>query len=311
MEAIKEAWVFVAMPSEKAPVLAGRLVTDGNRGRFVYGQNYLSRADRFALDPINLPLVEHTQEVLGNDGVPTVLLDAGPDNWGRTLMLALHTRYPQNKLEELLATKGTGVGAVRVSLSRTAPKAPPEYLEMSSLKDINENIQTLIESGQITPELLKQLEPGSMMGGARPKSVVKADDGSLHIAKFTRPDDIFDQSKAEQMSYLMMRESGITTAESELINVAGQSIILVKRFDVEPGYRRHFISAHALMYQPRVRQNQLEAYFSYPALSDLILKIGTCDNDRAELFRRMVFNVAIGNTDDHLRNHGFLKKYRK
>lgn len=307
MQPIQDAWVFVDLPAEEKPVLAARIVTNKGKGQFIYGKNYLARDDAFALDPINLPLVDHTQDIVGNDGVPTVLLDAGPDNWGKRLMMALHTRHPQNKLEELLATKGTGVGAIRVSMSRTSPKEPAEYPPMDSLKAINENIQTLIESGKITPELLKQLEPGSSMGGARPKSVVKDSDGSLHIAKFTRPDDIFDQSKAEQMCYLMMRDCGINTAESELIDVAGRSVILVKRFDVEETCRRHFISAHALMYKPRVRQDQLEDYFSYPALSDLILKIGTEDNDREELFRRMVFNVVSGNTDDHLRNHGFLK----
>lgn len=77
MEPIKEAWVFVDMPIESAPVLAGRLVIGAGQGQFVYGKSYLARPDAFALDPVNLPLVSSTQQILGNDGVPAVLLDGG------------------------------------------------------------------------------------------------------------------------------------------------------------------------------------------------------------------------------------------
>lgn len=111
------------------------------------------------------------------------------------------------------------------------------------------------------------------------------------------------------MCFLMMRDCGIRTADSELISVAGRSVILVKRFDVEPAEtsRRHFISAHALMYRPRVREGDLDSVFAYPALSDLLLRIGAGSTDQIELYRRLVFNVLVGNTDDHLRNHGLLK----
>ena len=304
---ITKAYVFVDLPSETEPVVAGMLEIGAGGGRFVYGRSYLGRKDSFALDPLNLPLLDTTQEIRGNDGVPAVMLDAGPDNWGKKLMLALHTRHPQNKLEELLATKGTGVGTIRVSISRTRPKTEPVYQSLKSLTSINENIQTLLSRGDITEDLLRQLEPGSSMGGARPKSVVQDTDGSLWIAKFTRPDDIYDQSKAEQMCYLMMRDCDIDTAETELTEVAQRSVLLVKRFDISSYGRRHFISAHALQYRPKVRETELDSIYSYPVLADKINRIGSEPNDKCELFKRMVFNVAIGNTDDHLRNHGFIK----
>lgn len=309
MDEVKEGWVFVDMPGEASPVLAARLVIDGGIGRFVYGKSYLARADAFPLDPINLPLTASTQSVNGNDGVPAALLDAGPDNWGKRLMRVLHSRQPANKLEELLATRGTGVGAVRVSMSRSKPKPVQPFQPLSELESIGESVQRVLDSDQPIPEdLLRQLEPGSSMGGARPKSVVQDGEGVVWIAKFTRPDDLFDQSRAEQLCYLMMRECGIETAETRLTRIAGRSVLLVKRFDITARVRRHFISAHALKYQPRVRQTDFNLVYSYPALADLIRKLSdTPDAGSTELFTRMVFNVLAGNTDDHLRNHGFLK----
>ncbi len=309
MDEVKEGWVFVDMPGEASPVLAARLVIDGGTGRFVYGKSYLARADAFPLDPINLPLTASTQSVNGNDGVPAVLLDAGPDNWGKRLMRVLHSRQPANKLEELLATRGTGVGAVRVSMSRSKPKPVQPFQPLSELESIGESVQRVLDSDQPIPEdLLRQLEPGSSMGGARPKSVVQDDEGVVWIAKFTRPDDLFDQSRAEQLCYLMMRECGIETAETRLTRIAGRSVLLVKRFDITPQGRRHFISTHALKYQPRVRQTDFNLVYSYPALAELIRKLSdTPDVGSTELFTRMVFNVLAGNTDDHLRNHGFIK----
>ncbi len=309
MDEVKEGWVFVDMPGEASPVLAARLVIDGGIGRFVYGKSYLARNDAFPLDPINLPLSTSTQTISGNDGVPAVLLDAGPDNWGKRLMRVLHSRQPANKLEELLATRGTGVGAIRVSMSRSKPKPTQDFQPLSELENIGESVQRVLDSNEVIPEeVLRQLEPGSSMGGARPKSVVQDDDGVVWIAKFTRPDDLFDQSRAEQLCYLMMRECGIETAETRLTRIAGRSVLLVKRFDITAQGRRHFISAHALKYQPRVRQADFNLVYSYPALADLIWKLSDVpEAGNAELFSRMVFNVLVGNTDDHLRNHGFLK----
>ncbi|WP_299194644.1 type II toxin-antitoxin system HipA family toxin [uncultured Amphritea sp.] len=309
--AITEAYVFIEMPNESAPVLAGRLNIDpgNNTGSFIYGKSYLARTDAFAFDPINLPLTDSLQMIHGNDGVPTVLLDAGPDNWGQRLMQALHSKHPENKLELLLAGRGTGAGAISLSLSRAKPKSPPEYRPLSELTDLDNGIQRMIEEGVVTPEILRQLEPGSSMGGARPKSVVADENQRLWIAKFGRPDDIYDQVKTEEMCFRMMRDCGIATAPTKLITPDNRSILLVERFDqplVAGGSNRHFISGHALTYRPRIKQNDAPFHFSYPKLADIITQIGHPD-DLQELYRRLIFNILSSNTDDHMRNHGFLK----
>lgn len=133
---ISQAYVFIDLPEEKDPVLAGLIATDGSSGRFVYGKHYLQRDDAIALDPINFPLTSSEFRVEGHQGVPAVLLDAGPDNWGRKLMHVLHRQQPTNKLEELLATRGAGVGALRFSLSRTMPKERPSFPSLNQLKAI-------------------------------------------------------------------------------------------------------------------------------------------------------------------------------
>jgi serine/threonine-protein kinase HipA len=310
MASVTSAYVFVDMPGIEAPVLAGYLRIDGRKGRFIYGASYLSRPDAFALDPINLPLVDVEQAIEGNDGVPAVLLDAGPDNWGQRLMRILHSRQPENKLEELLATQGGGVGALTFSLSRSGSKPRPQSLAMGVLERMQSSIADLVASGAVEPEMLRILVPGSSMGGARPKSVVCDGDGRLWIAKFERPDDLFNQSKAEAMCYLMMRDCGIVTAKTELTKVAGRSVLLVERFDCTDSGRRHFISAHALTYQTRVKLTDAPFVYSYPRLAALINQIGSDpQSDKEDLYRRMIFNIAVGNTDDHMRNHGFLKNF--
>lgn len=183
-----QAYVFIDLPSQDDAVLAGLAATDGSTGRFVYGKSYLARDDAVALDPINLPLQPDEFIIEGNQGVPAVLLDAGPDNWGRKLMQVLHRQQPVNKLEELLVTQGAGVGALRFSLSRSTPKERPIFPHLHQLTDIHDDIGQLIAQGSLPDDLQRLFEPGSSMGGARPKAVVQDDQQHLWIAKFNRAD---------------------------------------------------------------------------------------------------------------------------
>lgn len=306
---IFSAYVFVELPDEEESVLAGRLILESRRSVFFYGKSYLNRPDAFAFDPINLPLVNTPQIFAGQNHIPAVLLDAGPDNWGKRLMYTLHKRTPRNAVEELLATRGAGVGALSFSLSRTRPKSTPEFESLKHLLALDKGISDLLESNLLTPEVVRLFEPGSSMGGARPKSVVQDETGALWIAKFNRPEDLFDQAAAEQMCYLMMRECAINACQTRLIRAGGRHVLLVRRFDqTAAGRRLHFISAHALMYQPRVRVDDVPVQYAYPRLASLIDQIGDrAEQDKTELFRRMVFNILVGNSDDHLRNHGLLK----
>ena len=309
---LTKAYVFIDLPPpHHDPVLARLAVTDGSAEQYTYDPGYLLRSDALALDPLHLPLSPDTFTILGNQGVPTALLDAGPDTWGRKLMQAFHRHQPANKLEALLATRGTGVSALRFSLSRTRPAARPTFPILAYLNAIKANITQItqcITDEKVSSELQRLFEPGCSMGGARPKTVVQDDASRLWIAKLNRSDDSFDQAKAEQMCFLMMRDLGIRCCNTQLHEIADQSVLLVERFDHTPGQcRRHFISAHALLYQHRVKAEEVAYRFSYPRLAEIVSCLCVnAQDDKRELFKRMVFNALVSNTDDHLRNHGFL-----
>jgi serine/threonine-protein kinase HipA len=165
-----------------------------------------------------------------------------------------------------------------------------------------------IDQGDYQPseELVKMLEYGSSMGGARPKVTVSYQ-GAEWIAKLCRRDDIFDQPKAEYATLSMAEAVGIAVPQHELIEVAGRSVLLVKRFDRHEAGRSHYLSAHASINAHRVRVGDNDGPMSYLRIADVLKKISQdAVADLRDLYRRMAFNVLVGNTDDHLRNHGSL-----
>ena len=142
---------------------------------------------------------------------------------------------------------------------------------------------------------------GSPLGGARPKSAVTLRDGSLAIAKFPKPDDIFDVAAGEVLALTLARKAGMTVAEHQLLSVDGKSISVITRFDRQGGNRIPFLSANTLLALP------LDDPGAYTLVADGIRQHGDdVENDLRELWRRLVFSLLASNYDDHLRNHGFL-----
>lgn len=145
------------------------------------------------------------------------------------------------------------------------------------------------------------LAPGSSLGGARPKASIKDDEGHLAIAKFPKKDDPYSVGAWEHLALKMAQEAEIRVAESTLLSVEGQDVVLLNRFDRDGERRTPFLSAMSLLdgvdQEPR----------SYLEIAEVIRRFGAqARADLSELWRRMVFNILVSNTDDHLRNHGFL-----
>lgn len=159
-----------------------------------------------------------------------------------------------------------------------------------------------IVSGDETDEDLRLIfAPGSSLGGARPKASIVDQHNSLSIAKFPKEADDYSLERWEAIALELGRRSGISTAEHQLIHDAGKPIFVSKRFDRSAGLRIPFMSAMA-MTQHLDRQEA-----SYLELVDAISENGAGpNNDRIELFRRVAFSILVSNTDDHLKNHGFL-----
>ncbi len=291
-------------------VLAGQLLVDEARGRFKYARAYIERPDAFPLDPVNLPLndsVHVNPRTRETPGVFGVLMDAGPDEWGRRQLSKTRRPPPVTDVEFLLAASGEGVGALHFTAEiREALKPTPErpFENLVHLQKIAEDI----DAGR---DVDRSLEPyffhGSGLGGARPKTLIDHD-GRSWIAKFNRESDLVDMCRVEYATMRMARAAGIQVPDVELTETARGPVLLVERFDCTEAGQHHLISVASLINKFDITQFD-EAAMSYPGINQLAKRIGGHTGDLpAVIFRRMLFNIAIGNTDDHLRNHAFYRK---
>lgn len=147
------------------------------------------------------------------------------------------------------------------------------------------------------------LGEGSPLGGARPKSAVRRDDGGLAIAKFPKLDDTRDIGAGETLALQLARNAGIRTAESQRVAIRSSSVTVIARFDREGGQRIPFLSAASLL------GLESSSPGSYTLMADAIRRFGDAvTEDLIELWRRMVFSLLASNCDDHLRNQGFLMR---
>ncbi len=291
-------------------VLAGQLIVDDKQGRFKYAKAYIDNPRAYALDPINLPLnadIHVKQRTRDTPAMFGVMLDAGPDEWGRRWLTKTRQPPPVTQVEFLLAASGEGVGALHFTSSVDDPVKPPSERPFGNLVHL-QHIASDIDAGK---EVDRTLEPyfvhGSGIGGARPKSLIEHD-GREWIAKFNRDSDLVDMCRVELASMRMARDAGIEVPEVDLTETDRGPVLLVERFDQGPGEQHHLVSVASLINKFDITEID-ESTMSYPGITQLGKRIGQATADLgADVFRRMLLNVAIGNTDDHLRNHAFMKR---
>jgi len=278
-------------------VRGGRL-----QGQFRYTPEYLKHPEAFPFDPLNLPLSAETFDAnRPRAGVHGVFEDSLPDDWGRKLMIR-HYKLSRGEqrvpnLLRLLSNKGLG------SLSYMEKGSPgPETTSVSS-RHLQE-LALLAEKFELEPaaaaddELSLLFQAGSSPGGARPKALVEDENGS-YLAKFASARDQVDVVSLEAAAMEMGRRAGIDTAETRLKQLGTmRKCLLVKRFDINPaGGRNHLVSMQTLL--------KADDYYnaSYRDLAEVIRHISIQPvHDLQRLYRQMVFNTMIGNTDDHLKN---------
>ena len=290
--------------------LAGQLIVDEKLGRFKYSKAYINNPRAFALDPINLPLNEDIHSKQRTRETPAmfgVLLDAGPDEWGRRWLTKTRQPPPVTQIEFLLAASGEGVGALHFTAELEDPVRPTPDRPFEGLVHL-QHIASDIEAGK---EVDRALEPyffhGSGIGGARPKSLIEHDEREW-IAKFNRDSDLVDMCRVELVSMQMARAAGIEVPDVMLTETDRGPVLLVERFDQSPGEQHHLVSVASLINKFDITEID-ESTMSYPGICQLGKRIGRLTGDLGEdVFRRMLLNVAIGNTDDHLRNHAFMKR---
>jgi len=306
------AFVWVWLPGATDPVVAGRLLPAGqsNLGQvlaFTYGRSYLARADAISLFTPELPLQPGTVDptappTRGREPMPLAgcLRDAAPDAWGRrvlNLRLGEDQNVELSELTYLLASDSDRIGALDFQVSAT------EYVRRGGDATLDQlmTMAELAEAGiPIPDDLADAAGHGTSIGGARPKALLRHGDRQL-IAKFSSSTDDRPVVKAEAAAMALARELGIDAAGSELVRVRGKDVLLVDRFDrTVGGGRRQLVSALTILGLGEMSAR----YGSYPMLADAI-KTSFAKPGQAlrELYTRLVFNVCIGNNDDHLRNH--------
>lgn len=299
----------------------GTLALDGGQVRFHYDREWLRDPRAFALDP-DLSLDAHPffpKPELGNFGI---FLDSSPDRWGQTLMKrreALQAADAKRAPRTLYAwdflvgvQDSTRQGALRfrragtdVFLANEAMAAPP----VTSLREL-EAVAFQLSSRRIDDlDALRKwlavlVAPGASLGGARPKANFTEADGSLWIGKFPARGDDRDMGAWEHVLHALADKAGVDVPAARLVRLGGDfHTFCVQRFDRVQGARRFYASAMTLLRKERSEGT------SYLELAQFIRAqgdAGHADDDLAQLFRRVAFNVAVGNRDDHLRNHGFV-----
>jgi serine/threonine-protein kinase HipA len=288
----------------------GLAVNEGGAGEFNYADPYVEGGGH-ALDPINLPPRRgKVFRTTANGGLFGVLHDAGPDAWGRRVLKSLDAQWmgKAGELDILLRASGHGVGALLFSASRDACKAREPGIGRHQLGAAAEGAHE-VEQGEVLRAHLRALMMASTsMGGLHPKIAVTDADGTHWIAKFKARDDLVDTPRVEFASMRLAAKCGIDAAAVELTAAGERPALLVRRFDRAPGGALHYASAHALWNPTAARESDTRDWASYAGIVGLRRQLpgGEVPADAAELFRRLAFNVVIGNTDDHGRNHGFL-----
>jgi len=298
-----------------------RSVHDRGQIRFRYAREWLNNPRAFALDP-DLSLDEHPffpKPELGNFGI---FLDSSPDRWGQTLMKrrealqAKDEKRPPRTLyawDFLIGVQDlTRQGALRFRKPDTdtflgdEPLAAPPVTSLRELEAVAWQLshRRLDDLDALRQWLAVLVAPGASLGGARPKANFTQADGTLWIGKFPARDDDRDVGAWEYVVHQLAQQAGITVPPTKLVKFNNEfHTFCVQRFDRTGTARRFYASAMTLLHKTHSEGT------SYLELAQFIRSQGDAeyaDADLAQLFRRVAFNVAVGNRDDHLRNHGFI-----
>jgi serine/threonine-protein kinase HipA len=315
------AYVFIYLPREVHPIIAGRFdwepAVAPNVGEFVYAESYLANSNAVPFDPIALPLRAQVFATTLSSGFFGVIRDAIPDDWGRHVALKLYGDMFPTDFDYLWLHTADRIGALAFGKSTVAPvEAKPllewEQLEQSALLDAIQNIDRNIPLTAAEEEAALAFGAGTSAGGARPKLSVRKD-GNVWLAKLNRHNDRFNVVRVECAMLDLATACGISVPDHEIEHVHGQDILLVKRFDrvvTANGIQRRRMVSAGTVFQADEAVARYSYTGSYPRLArELSRWTVTGDRDRRELFRRVTFNSLTSVTDDHERNHALVAEH--
>ncbi len=308
---------FVYADLDGQPRFVGRLWVhakgSSQAASFEYDASWIDAGDHFALEPA-LRVGAGPYHTGAGLALFSAIGDSAPDRWGRTLLARRERlqakeqgRRPRTLLEldYLLGLSDfTRQGALRFKLEEDGPflaeggENVPPFMELGRLLHAAERVT---EEKETEEDLRLLLAPGSSLLGSRPKASVRNTDGGLMIAKFNRADDDYDVGRWEGIAMKLAEMAGLHVASWRVEQVDGRTVFLMDRFDREDEIRVPFLSALSML---EAADGQ---HRSYMEIADALrLHSASTSEDLRELWGRVVFSVLVSNTDDHLRNHGFL-----
>jgi serine/threonine-protein kinase HipA len=312
----KEVLVYVDL--QGTPVLVGRLWTRTRKDResatFEYDKSWLAHPERFSLEPA-LKLGPGPFHIPSDKPLFGAIGDSAPDRWGRVLMRRAERRRAEREGQTprtvretdylLMVDDEARLGALRFAEREGGPflaeygtaKIPP-LVELPRLLSAAEHALSDTDTDE---DLRLLLAPGSSLGGARPKASVRDRDGHLAIAKFPNKGDEVNIVLWEAVALTLAENSGIPVSSWRIETIAGKPVLLLRRFDRDGRTRLPFLSAMSML---DAKDNEARSYLEFV---DVLRQHGAAPKeDMHALWRRIVFSILISNTDDHLRNHGFL-----
>lgn len=320
-----DIYVYADWQGLTEPHLIGILSAQAAKGRkafsFEYSKEWIKSKQRMLLDP--------DIQFYGGSQFPNdkenfgIFLDSMPDTWGRTLMKRRAAQDAAEKGERaktlcevdylLGVLDESRMGALRFKtafngpfLDNNAQSPTPPWSSIGELQEAVNNIENETANDAVKKWLAILIAPGSSLGGARPKANIIDQHKNLWIAKFPAKNDTIDKAAWEYLAYQLALKAGIIMSECKIQKIAGNHhTFFTKRFDRDKEQRIHFASAMTMTgnNEDTIRDNPA----SYLELAEFIQNYGAqVDKNLEQLWRRIVFNVAISNTDDHLRNHGFI-----
>lgn len=323
MNSERECYVYIVLPDTTEFVTAGRFRVSTPRGgepvgEFVYGRRYLERPDTVELDPVTLRLAGRVYATARMGGFFGAIRDSMPDYWGRRVIEKRSGLAMLDEFDYLMHGPDDRAGALGFGLHVDPPAPRRAFNSTLDLIRLQEAADAIMADDQpdVDDEAMAQagdlVNPGTSMGGARPKTVVQ-DDDSLWIAKFEAREDRWNHPRVEHGTLVLAGVCGLDVADSRIETVGEHDVLLVRRFDrdwAETGYRRHRMVSALTLLQTGDSAEERDRW-SYLMLADEIRRVSANpDTDLRELYARVCFNAAISNLDDHPRNHAVLAKGR-
>ncbi len=304
-----QAFVWIWLPGKTEPVVAGKLTAHGNDLMFNYGQSYLAREDSIAIYDPELPLRTGILPLLPGMSIPSCIRDASPDAWGRRVIInkklgrqGKSTDVSQiDELTYFLESGSDRIGALDFQHSATSYE-PRSFVNVP-IEELLEVAERVEKGLPISPGLDQAMNHGTSIGGARPKALIDYHNKKC-IAKFSSASDLYNIVKAEFIAMRLAQLSGLNVASVELTRSSNKDILLIGRFDrllSDNGWQRKcMVSALTIL----ELDEMMARYASYENLAEII-RYRFVDSSAAlkELFGRITFNILVGNTDDHARNH--------